>query len=81
MAIEEKDGERWGETNVTPIRPEMAFVFDANTPIVDPRVQETIECRRYEKGLCRECDKPRGKFTPWCRIHFPWSPAEWTRKL
>ena len=66
--------------NVHPIRQDATFVFDANTPIEDTVVQERIRCRRYEAGLCRDCDDKRGEFTPWCRVHFPWGSQEWVEK-
>lgn len=76
---ESGDPERWEATgNIVPIRQQMMFVFDANEPIVDDRTQETINCKRYESGYCRECDKLRGTFTPWCREHYPWTDDQWT---
>jgi len=63
--------------NVIPIRQEMMFLFNQNTPIVDPQLQEAVECRRYEQGLCRECDVVRGHHTPWCLEHYPWNKGDW----
>lgn len=67
--------------NVHPIRQEMMFVFDANTPIIDPAVQERVDCRRYEAGKCRDCDEERGQDTYWCRDHFPWAKEEWAPRI
>lgn len=76
---ESGDAERWGEeSNIFPIRPQMMFTFEANEPIVDERTQEAINCTRYEMGYCRECAEPRGKLTPWCRDHYPWTDGQWT---
>jgi hypothetical protein len=71
----------WEVSNVVPIRPQMMFVFAENTPIEDDATAERIQCKRYEEGLCRDCDEPRGQYSPWCRTHFPWTPEEWVERM
>lgn len=66
---------------IVPIRPkkEMIDVFVSNAKIVNPQARERIECRRYDLGFCRECEKERGKETPWCQDHYPWDSGEWEK--
>lgn len=75
MDPEEKDV--YERNNIFPIRVEMESVFDFNTPILDPSVQERIDCRRYESGLCQLCAEKRGYMTRWCRDHYPFAKREW----
>lgn len=64
--------------NIHPIRIEVMFVSSADADPVDPAVEERVLCRRYEAGMCRECEKRRGYMTAYCFDHYPFSKVLWS---
>ena len=57
--------------NVVPIRSNMEDEFRYNAPILNAIEIERMYSKRYEMGLCRDCSRPRGHFTPFCQFCYP----------